>query len=311
MLVLLGWALDATILKTLAGNVPMRPHSAVCAVLTGLGLWCERTRGGSRTGRRIRQLTAVTCGLVVAAVGAVTMGQYLFAWNAGIDDLLFHVASGPEDLADSSRMPFIAALAFAALGLAVALQDWEWPSGHWVSSKLAFVAGVTGFISLTGNLLHFDPFYRVTEDGANSMAASMIVTVLGGGPLSIRPARGVMAPITSEHGGGLLARRVLPAALAVPLAAAWVEGKGKAAGIRGTEFGLTLFMIVGLVVVVWLTARRLNEEESRLRLSEQKARQAEDAAGSARARLQTPWRAEAWRRSSGIFAALRPGWMRR
>src|SRR2546422_11715175 len=85
-LALTGWAMDSARLKSVfPGLFPMVPLTAVAFVLAGLSLWLLRSENQEFIPRRI----AKACGVMIVFIGAVTVSEYLFHWNSGLDQLLF------------------------------------------------------------------------------------------------------------------------------------------------------------------------------------------------------------------------------
>src|SRR5437879_1408126 len=83
---LAGWAMDVPWLRALPFGelraATVKPNSAMCLCFSGISLWL------AHSGPRGKSL-AKTLGLLVAAVGATTLVEYLFATDLGIDSLLF------------------------------------------------------------------------------------------------------------------------------------------------------------------------------------------------------------------------------
>ncbi len=70
-----------------------------------------------------------------------------------------------------------------------------------------------------------------------------------------------MATVTSEHLGGVLARRLLPGAVLVPVALGWLRWQGQVRGDYSTAFGLAIFtsaIVVVFLILIWLHSRLLN-----------------------------------------------------
>src|SRR2546423_15654786 len=85
-LVLLGWLLDSELLKAgIAGRSTMKPNTAIAFVLAAVSLWLQR---GSPAGRLERRV-ALGCATAVAPIGLVTLAEYWFAWDPGIDPWAF------------------------------------------------------------------------------------------------------------------------------------------------------------------------------------------------------------------------------
>src|ERR1700678_4047762 len=86
LVVLMGWALDIALLKTVfPGLVTMKANTAVGMVLCGTAL---ALLSGKRCGLTFR-FAAAAMALAVVVLAALTLGEYLFAWNVGIDQFLF------------------------------------------------------------------------------------------------------------------------------------------------------------------------------------------------------------------------------
>src|SRR5687767_12081261 len=120
-LVLIGWLLDVPSLKSVwPGQVTMKANAALAFVFGGCALWMlGADPADSFAGRRRRIGQVFAC--IVASIGLLTLGEYFFGWDLGIDQWLFHDAHGPAETPHRGRMPHITALNFAVIGLALQL----------------------------------------------------------------------------------------------------------------------------------------------------------------------------------------------
>src|ERR1035438_5567929 len=85
MAVLVGWMLDITALKSIfPGLVSMKVNTALGLLLCGGAL---ALLAREKVAIPIRFLTAVMA-VVVITLGTLTLGEYLFGWQRGIDQLL-------------------------------------------------------------------------------------------------------------------------------------------------------------------------------------------------------------------------------
>ncbi|MBL7137509.1 MAG: chemotaxis protein, partial [Bacteroidales bacterium] len=84
LLVLIGWQFDIAILKSiLPGAVPMKVNTAAAFLLSGVALLLiQRLVTANKTLVRV-------FALIITLTGFLTLCQYLFSWNLGIDELLF------------------------------------------------------------------------------------------------------------------------------------------------------------------------------------------------------------------------------
>ena len=116
--VLTGWALDIAVLKNvLPGLVTMKANTALGMLLCGaaLALLSRET-----VGRPIRIATAVMA-VVVIALGALSLAEYLFGWNLGIDQWLFRDVAGALETSSPGRMGPPSAFCFVLAGIALAV----------------------------------------------------------------------------------------------------------------------------------------------------------------------------------------------
>ena len=90
-LVLTGWALDVAVLKSVfPGLVAMKANTAVGLILCGVGLALVSWREP----RKLLRPWLAAVAAVVIAIGAITLGEYVFGWTPGIDEVLFR--EGPD-----------------------------------------------------------------------------------------------------------------------------------------------------------------------------------------------------------------------
>jgi len=253
-LVLLGWMFDLVALKSvLPGLVTMKVNTALAFLLAGLSLWVRREKPvAQRTGR-----LAQTCALAVALVGLLTLSQYLLGWDLGIDQLLFQEPVEAAGTSSPGRMAPLTALNFILLGFALALLDVEtdrWPR---LAQVLVLPPAVVALLALIGYAYGIQALYGIASYTQMALHTAAAFTVLCIAILLSRPERGLMALITSEGTGGTVARRLLPAAVLVPVVLGWLRWRGEEAGLYDTRFGVALFaisMIVALALLVWRSA---------------------------------------------------------
>ncbi|MEA5514378.1 ATP-binding protein, partial [Nodularia sp. UHCC 0506] len=107
------------------------------------------------------------------------------------------------------------------------------------------------------------------------------------GILWTRPDKGLMQVVMSDTYGGLIARRLLLAAIAIPLVLGWLILQGQLAGKYGSAFALSLFAIILIVIFtifIWQSSavitrlcRQHDEAQKKLRAYEAKLRSFVDA----------------------------------
>jgi signal transduction histidine kinase len=145
LVALAGWIFHLPALTSvLSGSVEMKANTAIALILCGIAqlILAERS---SVALERVAQILA----LAAAAIGLATLCEYLFAWQLGIDELLF------KDIADAfnvfrGRMSPYSAATFVAIGIALAAGPVK--SLNRLSQLTAAVVIAVGLISLVGYL---------------------------------------------------------------------------------------------------------------------------------------------------------------
>ncbi len=251
-LVLLGWMLNISVLKNILPDLAsMKPNSAIAFVLVGLALWFIAT-GRSRTSYRLPQILA----LLVFLIGLLTLSEYLFGWDLGIDQFLFqNTASTTIKI----RMAEATAFGFTLLGLALLLLI---DARRYILTQIfALIVFGIGLLAFVGYIFSANALYREALFNTIALPTALALCASGLGILLASSEKGFIAVISQNHLGGLMARRMLPAVFSVLLVMGWLRLQGQHLGYYETEFGTALFAvsaIIILTIVVWWTARLLN-----------------------------------------------------
>ena len=257
----------------------MNPLSAIGLLLAGVSAWLlqdEHVEGRERWISRV-------CALVVALVGLIRLIQILFGLEPGIDQLLFSASLASEAALTgfSNRMASDTALDFVLIGGALFFLDRRSRRGRWVSQYLALTVFVFSILAFAGYVYGVANLYGNTS---YIPIAAMTFVVLSAGVLCARPERGLMAVVTSRNMGGVVARRLLPAAILVPLVLGWFRLRAQQVGLYGTELGVSLFTVATMFIIaalVWWSARLLYRVDGERKLAEEEMRAARERAEEA------------------------------
>ncbi len=203
--VLAGWLFDVPLLKSLLpGFVTMKANTALAFVLAGGSLLLLSPSTVSPARARAGQALA----LVVTLIGALTLGEYVFGWQLGIDELLFKEHdTAPVWTSAPGRMAASTAAAFFLLGLALLAIEWEPRRGLRPAELLALLVIALSSIAAIeyafGHAIAY-PYFQHTR-----MALHTFITfvALGVGVIGAQPAQGVLGAIRA-HIRSPLERRV-------------------------------------------------------------------------------------------------------
>jgi signal transduction histidine kinase/ActR/RegA family two-component response regulator len=256
-LVLFGWIWNIDFLTTvLPGRIAMKPNTAVGFLLLGFALFL--LTGSSKT--RNTRLWCVASAAVVILVGLLTLSEYLFHADLGIDQLLF------KDLTQfhyPGRMAHITAFNFCIAGLSVLLLAFSEKRAT-ISQALAATTGLGAIFAVIGYLYGVPLLYGSIEytsmalhTGAGFLVGSLSI-------LFCRPDLGLMSVLTNAYAGGWLARRLLPVAALVPagLGAVCIHSRLFSSNVRLNIACLVVSQMVLFMALVWILAFVLNRAEA-------------------------------------------------
>ncbi|HJU87202.1 MAG TPA: response regulator [Gemmatimonadota bacterium] len=247
-LVLVGWGLDFDPLKGgLPGQVSMNPVTAIALVLAVIALW-----RGSR----------VAAALVVL-VGAVTLLGYVAGGNPGIDQILF------GDRLAGNRVAPNTALCLLLYGVALFLVVRPERDTH--AEVVAIFPFGIACVSLLGYVYGVNSMYGFGEEIPMALGTAVALAALGIALACARADRGFVAVVIGDDPGGILARRILPVAVFVPLLLGWLLIAGQGSNLFSPQYGTAIAVVVtvfAFVTMIGITAHSLAVADGVRRISE-------------------------------------------
>jgi PAS domain S-box-containing protein len=271
VLSLLGWILGIGVLKSvIPGGVIIKPNAAIALVLCSMSLWLLRSRGASLPsgiGKRVGR----TLSAFVAVVGLLSLSEHLFGWDLSIDQIFF-LDDDPWEAFGSTRpglMAPITALDFMLLGLALLVLDWTiGPRSPRVTPAqfLAFVANTGAIFGLLDFLLESHTSYTHV-----ALQTAIALFVLSFAVACARTDRGLGALIASSSYGGILTRRLWPAAIIVPLLIGGASWQAYSAGLLSEWSGITVMIVAMITLLAGATvvsAQRIDRSDVERRHAE-------------------------------------------
>jgi PAS domain S-box-containing protein len=265
-IVLIGWYFDLEILKQGFPGSPatMKANTALCLLLSGLSLWLSQIKAVQRPNLEQTRLVLYFrlsrfCAVTVAGIGLLTIIQYLFGWNFGIDELLFRDSTIVLTTFSPGRMGINTALSFTLIGSALSLiiQPRK-QRNYWFAQIFTIIAALISLQSLLGYAYKEDLLYRlVLHTSSMALHTALTLMVLSIGILIASSKQGLMQIITNDSYGALIARRLLFPAIIISFVVGWLILNGERAKLYDVGFAISLFAIVLIIifsVLVWQNA---------------------------------------------------------
>ena len=182
---------------------------------------------------------AAALAVIVLLVGAGTVAEYVFGVRLGVDELLFSDRVA-RNVPYAGRPAANAAVGFVLLG--AGLLAWEVRIGSWwMTNVLSWLAGIVGLLALTGYATGADWLVSFNARQQIALNAAIALSVLPLAVLLARPDRGETMILAGDGQGGVVLRRLLPVAVALPITLAALTLSGERLGLFSVEFGVWLF----------------------------------------------------------------------
>ncbi|HEX5922867.1 MAG TPA: HD domain-containing phosphohydrolase [Baekduia sp.] len=258
--VLSGWVFGVSVLKSgVPGLVEMKANTAVCFLLVAAAVWLLRRPLGGR-GRSMGRFLAA----VAALVALVSLCEWVFGRDFGIDQLLFHEAAGAVATSNAGRMAPNTALAFLLVTCALAVRDVRSRVRGWLSVSLALGAALLAFVALVGYVSGVTSLYEVSELTQMAVPTAIAFILLAVAIACARPEAGPVRLVLSDTVGGKVMRRLFPTMLAVPVILGTLRLAEQSAGVVSADTATWLFalsIIALLAPLTWALAASLDRAE--------------------------------------------------
>ena len=258
----IGWPANLPYLTDWArSGISTQPNAAIAAGAAGLALLLIAAG---------RERAALLAAGVATAIGAATGFEHLTGIDLGIDELLmFDRPWGRHGTLEPGRMGPLGSLSWTLIGTALMLRS-VGPVGRRVAAAVALVLTALAGLSLTGHLFGAASLYAVPTVTVIAFQTATMVLASAVGVLAALPDQQPMRRLLDRSASGLLARRLLPLIVTIPIVLGFLLIRGQAAGLYDTAIGtamLVLLVIALLGVVVWRGASAVQVYEERLQNS--------------------------------------------
>jgi PAS domain S-box-containing protein len=254
LVLFLGWLLKIEAMRSVVPGTPgMRAPTAFMFLLSGIALGLLATRS---TGRRLWAGRALA--IICIVISGAYLVEYVFGISLGIDERVFRDTVGRAQHSMYPGRPApLTAISFVLVACALLTID---ARRRWTEPLTAPVV-VIGATCLIGYLYAIPAFYGPASAAKMAINTAALFLVIAVGVVLARPRGALQALLASQTPGGIMIRKLLPIAIAVPLLLGWLRLMGHDAGLFGLRVGtwwLTAATITCLVLVVVTASRGLD-----------------------------------------------------
>ncbi|WP_052374191.1 ATP-binding protein [Methanobacterium sp. SMA-27] len=268
LLILIGWMFNIPLLlHPGSGFSAIKSNAGLAFLLIGVSLWFVQTKKIKFHNQGIAQILA----FIVLIIGFLTLMEYIFNLNIGIDQILFKEAVGALNTSSPNRMALTTVINFILAGICILLWDVKTPRVYRPTQIFAIIGGFISLIGFLAYIYNASLFYHIPQFTAISIYATIIFILLFGAILLARPDTGIMSIINSNDISGVLARRLLPLIIILPIIFGLISRYGVNIGLYNEQLADILFLffiIIFLTIIVWITIISIKKIDDDRRLLE-------------------------------------------
>lgn len=185
---MLAWGLDIAALRSVSSSWVSSPNAAFGISLCGLALALLAGKKSSKPLRLIPTLLA----MMALCLGGLTLAEYFFGWEFGLDQGLVHDAAATWETSHSRRMQPTTAFCFVLVGCALltAAQRAALRLRRPVVEALAVAVVIIGSLALIGFVTQAGPGYRGWNYTRMAVYSAGGFVLLGAGLLALARSEG-------------------------------------------------------------------------------------------------------------------------
>jgi signal transduction histidine kinase len=284
---LLVWRLGTAPLveSTTQLSLPL-PTTAIGLAGIGISLWLGRSDSVPNW--------SIVASRIIAALAVAWAVVFLIEWiwtlDLGVDQLLFADRLRPVAGRPAGRPSASVVITLVLIGAALISLHADSPLAHMTTRVGTSLALLITFTIVVSHVNGARDYYHVYPVGDMALVSALTLGLAALGVLLVRPAArgGLSSILIDDAAGGVLARRLLPVAILVPMVLGRLWLSGAVAGWYDPKGGASLFVVASTVVLVWAVARSAHVvhaadvQRGRLLVREQMAREEAERANQAK-----------------------------
>jgi diguanylate cyclase (GGDEF)-like protein len=255
---LAGWIFDSPLLRTvISGYASMKANTALGLTLAGLALFHYCALGRPGFGHLFFRRYSV---VIVAALGASALVEYVAGVDLGIDQLLFADPFTPVEM-EPGRMSRAGAVGFLLYAFATLFTPRKPQWSFWTGFALTATGFWIALFVCIGFMFDAQSIYSSRWFGSVALHTALGFLALFTALMLAVPDRGWARIVMTDKFGGVVARRLLPIIAVVPLSVMWFAHLGEEFGLypdRVGEYIAAVGVLIVLTTVVLVMCGRLN-----------------------------------------------------
>jgi signal transduction histidine kinase/CheY-like chemotaxis protein len=261
--VLTGWLAQIDLLKNFAaGMIAMNPFTAAALLAASVALYLRQPIDAPKRRTILGKLLAGA----IFALGAINLLVIFWRHGRATPSWLMLPALADGSPVESNGIRI--AVSFILIGGSLLALNWRTSRGFRAAELACAVTAVIAILSLIAHCHYLIGFYIAPSYTPASLLTSVCFLLLATGILLARADRGTLAIIVSETAAGMLARRLFPLAILLPILIGAIRQSAERAGLYDPTFGAahsaTTFMVLFFAAVWWTTRMLFRVDTNRV-----------------------------------------------
>lgn len=238
-----GWVMGVDALKRVG------PGFSTIKVNTAIGIGCVGAAlAMTRIDRRYRRIGKMVASLSVL-IGLVTLAEYAFHWDAGIDQLWIMDPATPQG-ANPGRPGPVTAFMISLLGGATLC------AGRAALARpktvAALIVSVISWATLNGYVFGAHALQEIPLLDTVALPTASLMLLLSLGVLAAEPVSSPIRTVLAHGTGGVICRWLLPAAILTPPVLGWLLTQHGSAVLFPPKVDWAVYSAVSTLGSVWL-----------------------------------------------------------
>lgn len=261
---LLGWFRDIPALtRFYVSSVMMKANAALGITIQGLILivlsWI-RAPGPTRIQKGFIQLSA----LFVMLLGALTVIEFIFRINLGIDQILARDVFSPNQTGAPGRMSINTAFSLMFLGLGTAILFTHLKNRFWISQGFLIVTWLIGLTATVGYIYGVSLVFQVGSSTSIAPQTAILLFLLPSALIGRQSNEGLIGSLNRGSPGRIIFWRQLTLLIIVTLTLGAIRVWGQNRGYYSTALGTLIYgisQVIIFLVITWRNIAALNRFE--------------------------------------------------
>lgn len=238
-LVLLGWTVGVEVLKRVdLSFVAMNPLTALCLIISGIAIGLHHS---------CRPRAAIAVATVLTLIATAKMLDVAFG-GLPVDRVLFSTLLDGPPGSLPNRMAPNSAVSFLFCGLALALVASERRMLQVISQVLGLAVLLISMFALIGYGFGIHELRGIGLFIPMALHTGAALLIVAAGIVALSRDVGLMLVLRDAGPAGVMARTVLPLAVAIPIVVGSMRLWGERHGYFGTEAGVALQVVASVAV---------------------------------------------------------------